>query len=391
MKSLFGGTYNERRVLVTGHTGFKGSWLCLWLQELGATVAGYSTSAPSRPANFEILGLQDSMTHYRGDITDGLALNKALTDFNPHIVFHLAAQAIVKQAYLNPLNTIMVNAMGAATLLECIRQRAQDDDFQAYTVVLITTDKVYKNKEWQYGYREIDELGDDDPYSASKACVEIIARMYYESYLKDLEIGVATARAGNAIGGGDWGEHRMIPNAVRAWTSGGKAEVRSPKATRPWLYVLDLLSGYLTLGAEIYHQNKSLYGEAFNFGPPSDVDIPLLTLVEEFAKAWGSKAEIDVPSNILREILDDPYNKHDRKFGRETNLLKLCSERSLRRLHWKQVLPLKKTVQMTIEWYLRHYGGSSDMRKFSVKQIEQYVKLAKKAGLSWSQNQKLQL
>jgi CDP-glucose 4,6-dehydratase len=371
--------------LVTGHTGFKGSWLCLWLQELGAKVAGYATSPPSRPSNFEVLGLQDSMEHYRGDITDGLALKQALTDFNPHIVFHLAAQAIVKQSYLNPLNTIKINAMGAATLLECLRQRQQDDYNQTYYAVLITTDKVYRNQEWQYGYRETDELGDDDPYSASKACVEIITKMYFESYLRDLHMGVATARAGNAIGGGDWGEHRMIPNAIRAWTTGGKAEVRSPKATRPWLFVLDLLSGYLTLGAELYEENKALYGEGFNFGPPSDVDISLLSLVGEFSKQWGDGAVMEIPADVSKEMLDDPYNRHDRKFGKETNLLKLCSDKSLRRLEWKQVLTFYKMVNMTVNWYKAFYKGNAKMREYSVNQINQYVKLAKKADLPWVQ------
>ena len=279
---MFGHIYEGRRVFVTGHTGFKGSWLTAWLLQMGAEVAGFSDAVPTAPSHFDVIGLGGRIRDYRGDVRDRKALVEAMREFKPEIVFHLAAQALVRASYDNPADTIEVNAMGTLNVLEAVRVTPSVE-----AVVSITSDKAYRNDEWVWGYRETDHLGGYDPYSASKGCAEIIAHSYFKSFFGDPVNApyCATTRAGNVIGGGDWAADRIVPDCARAWSEGREVEIRSPHATRPWQHVLEPLSGYLWLGAKLFaahrdavksgkgdgcHEGFRLDGEAFNFGPSSD-------------------------------------------------------------------------------------------------------------------------
>lgn len=279
---MFGHIYEGRRVFVTGHTGFKGSWLTAWLLQMGAEVAGFSDAVPTAPSHFDVIGLGGRIRDYRGDVRDRKALIEAMREFKPEIVFHLAAQALVRASYDNPADTIEVNAMGTLNVLEAVRVTPSVE-----AVVSITSDKAYRNDEWVWGYRETDHLGGYDPYSASKGCAEIIAHSYFKSFFGDPVNApyCATTRAGNVIGGGDWAADRIVPDCARAWSEGREVEIRSPHATRPWQHVLEPLSGYLWLGAKLFaahrdavkagkgdgcHEGFRLDGEAFNFGPSSD-------------------------------------------------------------------------------------------------------------------------
>ena len=275
---MFGHIYEGRRVFVTGHTGFKGSWLTAWLLQMGAEVAGFSDAVPTAPSHFDVIGLGGRIRDYRGDVRDRKALVEAMREFKPEIVFHLAAQALVRASYDNPADTIEVNAMGTLNVLEAVRVTPSVE-----AVVSITSDKAYRNDEWVWGYRETDHLGGYDPYSASKGCAEIIAHSYFKSFFGDPVNApyCATTRAGNVIGGGDWAADRIVPDCARAWSEGREVEIRSPHATRPWQHVLEPLSGYLWLGAKLFaahrdavkagkgdgcHEGFRLDGEAFNFG-----------------------------------------------------------------------------------------------------------------------------
>ena len=264
---MFGHIYEGRRVFVTGHTGFKGSWLTAWLLQMGAEVAGFSDAVPTAPSHFDVIGLGGRIRDYRGDVRDRKALVEAMREFKPEIVFHLAAQALVRASYDNPADTIEVNAMGTLNVLEAVRVTPSVE-----AVVSITSDKAYRNDEWVWGYRET------DPYSASKGCAEIIAHSYFKSFFGDPVNApyCATTRAGNVIGGGDWAADRIVPDCARAWSEGREVEIRSPHATRPWQHVLEPLSGYLWLGARLLDTNAGLpagatasfdpRGQAYNFG-----------------------------------------------------------------------------------------------------------------------------
>ena len=240
---MFKGAYSDKKVLITGHTGFKGSWLSAWLLSLGAEVGGFSLGNPTEPSNFDVLGLRPRIRHYEGDIRDRDAITDVVKDFAPDIVFHLAAQSLVRKSYSHPALTMETNIMCTVNQLEAVQGSPS-----IRSLVCITSDKCYHNKEWMWGYRENDELGGDDPYSASKAGAELVAHSYFRSGLP-VDIYAATARAGNVIGGGDWAEDRIVPDCVRAWTAGKPVNIRNPWSTRPWQHVLEPLSGYLWLGS----------------------------------------------------------------------------------------------------------------------------------------------
>jgi CDP-glucose 4,6-dehydratase len=362
---MFGNVYKGKRVLVTGHTGFKGSWLSQWLLNLGADVAGYSLSLPSTPNNFQVLGLEPRITHYVGDIRDMDAVKAAFKEFQPDIVFHLAAQAIVRASYDDPKQTFDTNLGGTVNVLESVRVTQS-----ARTAVFITSDKCYENVEWEYGYREDDHLGGKDPYSASKACAEIAISSYVRSFLSGECKRVASTRAGNVIGGGDWAKDRIIPDCIRAWASGSAPIVRSPSATRPWQHVLEPLSGYLWLGARLELGFDGLSGEAFNFGPHADVNQPVSHLIDEMRITWQAPSWEGDTSGLGAKA--------------EAGLLKLCCDKALHRLGWQAVLGFTETVAMTAKWFKAYYDGTEDMARLTNEQLAEYARLGLERGAPWA-------
>jgi len=360
---LFDDFYQGKKVLVTGHTGFKGSWLTLWLLEMGAEVAGVSAYLPSDPCNFEVMGLKNHIRHIEMDIRNFEPLKKVFEEFQPQVVFHLAAQAIVRRSFDDPRLTFDTNIMGTVNVLECVREHECVE-----AAVIITSDKCYRNSEWVWGYRETDALGGKDPYSASKGCAEIVIGSYCDSYFRDENRKkVASTRAGNVIGGGDWGRDRIVPDCVRAWSAGNEVIVRSPLATRPWQHVLEPLSGYLWLGV-LLEQGKVRTGEAFNFGPRSEVIQPVSSLVQSFKTYW-EKAQWSIAE-------PDPGMK-------ESRFLKLCCDKALSLLQWEAILSFEETVELTAEWYRWFYDNGEDMLKFSSQQIKRYCELAVERGVKW--------
>lgn len=362
----FENIYHGKRVLVTGHTGFKGSWLAAWLLELGAEVAGYSIDIPTEPSNFKALDLEGKLRHFIGDVRDLEHLKQVFNDFKPEIIFHLAAQPITRFSYKVPQETFYTNLGGTVNVLECIRESKS-----VKAGVIITSDKCYQNVEWTWGYRENDKLGGDDPYSASKACAEIASRSYIKSFFSgEGSPKISTARAGNVIGGGDWAVDRIVPDCVRAFSENKVLEIRNPKATRPWQHVLEPLSGYLWLGANLLEGNESILGEAFNFGPSDDVSRTVEEVIKEFTKTW-EEGKYDISA----------ASKSEKK---EATLLKLCCDKSLHYLAWRALLSFAETVKLTADWYQAFYGGEKDMYDLTTKQIAEYTNLARGRKLTWA-------
>lgn len=364
----FSDVYKGRRVLVTGHTGFKGSWLSLWLLHLGADVAGFSLDVPTTPSNFDLLGLRSRIKHYQGDVRDAKRLAEVIDEFRPEIVFHLAAQALVRRAYADPANTFETNVMGMVNLLECIRHRPWIE-----VAVLITSDKAYRNDEWCWGYRETDVLAGNDPYSGSKSCAELVAHSYIYSFLQNSSTRVVTTRAGNVIGGGDWADDRIVPDCIRAWAAGDVVPVRSPQATRPWQHVLEPLSGYLLLGSKLWQQQEGINGEAFNFGPDAYVNQTVAELLDAMCLRWKS-AEWHVPTGFEQG-------------GHEAKLLKLSCDKVLYHLKWRAQLNFQETVNFTVDWYQNWHAGRGDNFNYTVEQIKQYCNLAFERDAAWVQAQ----
>lgn len=365
VSACFNDAYRGRRVLVTGHTGFKGSWLALWLSDLGAKVAGYSVDVPTEPSNFEALGLAAHLDHHFGDIRDRAGLARVIDQFRPDVIFHLAAQALVQKSYDDPALTFETNAMGMVNVLECVRSRPWIE-----AVVLITSDKTYRNDEWCWGYKETDALGGRDPYSGSKGCADLIAYSYYHSFLKQGPTRMAVTRAGNVIGGGDWAAQRIVPDCIRAWTSGKPVIVRSPQATRPWQHVLEPLSGYLWLGARLLAGQAALNGEPFNFGPDANVNQTVAQLLDAMTKRWPG-AGWHAPEGAQTA-------------GHEATLLKLSCDKALFHLKWHAVLQFAETVDFTVGWYRNWHERATAVYPYSRGQIERYSELARQRGLSWA-------
>jgi len=366
MAEAFAGAYRGTKVLVTGHTGFKGSWLSLWLSELGAEVVGYSLDPPSQPSNFHALTLNRRLKHIKGDVRDRGYLQNVFDELGFEIVFHLAAQAITGYSYTVPQETFTTNVCGTVNVLDSIRLSES-----VKAAVIITSDKCYENNEWLWGYRENDRLGGDDPYSASKACAEIACHSFMKSFfMKNCLPRVCTARAGNVVGGGDWAIDRVVPDCVRAFVRGETLVVRNGKATRPWQHVLEPLSGYLWLGARLLHGDDRVADQSFNFGPTEDVCRTVEELVADFAMLWGDGKWCVHQSNC--------------DANKECRLLKLCCDKALHCLGWHTALSFKETLKMTADWYKAFYVGHGDMYSFSTRQIHEYEATARARGLSWA-------
>lgn len=364
----FSNLYRDKAVLVTGHTGFKGSWLSAWLLELGARVTGVANEVPTEPAHFSCAGLGERITDLRLDIRDRQALREAVDQVQPDFVFHLAAQSLVRRSYREPIETLAVNLMGSAHLLDALRRLNKP-----CTVVMITSDKCYDNVEWAWGYRETDRLGGKDPYSASKAAAELAIRTFVSSYFSavDCPIRVAAARAGNVIGGGDWAEDRLVPDCIRAWAEKRPVEIRSPQATRPWQHVLEPLSGYLALAGNLAVR-RALNGEPFNFGPPSEQSPSVLALIEAMQQHWPGAAH----------VINANAQPDDRT---EAGLLKLNCDKALAVLQWRTTLDFAETVRLTVDWYRRFYQCSGEpMLDVTLGQIRDYVATARQRDLAWT-------
>jgi len=342
--------WKNKKVFITGHTGFKGSWLCLWLDLLGANVTGYALKPPTHPSLFELCKIDQFVRSIMADVRDLRKLKKAMIATRPDIVIHMAAQPLVRESYRNPVDTYDVNVMGTVNVLEAVRSCKS-----VKTVVNITTDKIYENKEKATGYRESEALGGYDPYSSSKACSELVTSAYRNSFLKN-GVAIATARAGNVIGGGDWGTDRLVPDFIKAILKGNKIRVRNPKAIRPWQYVLDPLSGYLILAQKLY-QNGQNYAEAWNFGPDEMDSKTVEWLVKRLSSKWGGSAS---------------YSIDKRKNPHETQTLKLDSSKAKARLKWRTKVHLEDAIDNVIEW-TRAYKGKKDMKKKCIEQIKEHM------------------
>ncbi len=363
-------SYRGRRVLVTGHTGFKGAWLSEWLLALGAKVTGLSLEPPTQPALFDQLGLGARLDDRRADLRDGAALREVVARAQPDFVFHLAAQAIVRESYARPEDTFAINVQGTANLLGTLRATTQP-----CAVVCVTSDKCYENRDWVFGYREEDPLGGHDPYSASKGAAEIVIASMRRSFFAHGPVRVASARAGNVIGGGDWAKDRIVPDSVRALVRGEPIPVRNPRYTRPWQHVLEPLSGYLWLGAllrrpELRALAPDTVAGAFNFGPGADANRTVAELAGEILVHWPGRWE----------DRSDPHAPH------EANLLQLATDKARAVLGWAPVWGFREAVAATVSWYRETEAADAVARvqARTIAQIAAYTARARTLGLPWA-------
>lgn len=363
MQNLFNGIYKDKTVLVTGHTGFKGSWLAYWLSQMGAKVIGYSLAAPTEPNHFGLLHLD--ITSIIGDIRDLDKLNKTFQTYKPDIVFHLAAQPLVRLSYENPIETYETNVIGTLKVFEACRAH------NVKAIVNITSDKAYENKEWVWGYRENDPMGGYDPYSSSKGCADLLANSYRSSYFNPEEYKkshhtlLASCRAGNVIGGGDWAKDRLMTDIMLSVSQGKKVSIRNPHATRPWQHVLEPLSGYLAVGQKLLEEKRA-FAEAWNFGPSDEGSITVEEVVNHVKKHWNT---------IDYEINRDPHQLH------EANLLKLDCSKAHIRLKWKDVWESETTFEKTVLWYKNFYENNTIN---TINDLKQYINDAKTKRIEWA-------
>lgn len=368
MGQLFNNIYKGKKVLLTGHTGFKGSWLTLWLKQLEAEVIGYSLEPPTDPSLFEILNLEKEIIHVIGDIRNEKRLKETFKKYKPDIVIHMAAQPLVRYSYMNPKETYETNVLGTLNVFEAVRESKT-----VRVVINVTSDKCYENKEWVYGYRENDPMGGYDPYSSSKGCAELLTSAYRnsffnpENYGKTHNVALASVRAGNVIGGGDWAEDRLIPDCIRALSKKETIYIRNPHATRPWQHVLEPLSGYLWLGALMW-QDPTKYSEGWNFGPNDEDILTVEEIVKDVIKIWGN-GEYVVNS--------------DNRFH-EAKLLKLDISKAHFYLKWKPVYNAKKSLVETVNWYKTYFSNPEKIYDFTINQLLSYIKEAENKGLIWT-------
>lgn len=347
MNTLF---WKDKRVLVTGHTGFKGSWLCLWLHVLGARTKGISLDPSSYPNLFEVAGIESVLEHQIVDIRNFELLRRHIQEFEPEIIFHLAAQPLVIAGYKDPLGTYTTNVVGTANLLESARLCNTTK-----AIINITTDKCYENLEWVWGYRESDSLGGKDPYSSSKACSELITHAYRHSYFVKRQVGLATARAGNVIGGGDWAQDRLVPDILRSLELRKRANIRNPKSIRPWQHVLEPLSGYLTL-AELLFSNNEKYSESWNFGPEQSDQLSVGSIASLLCSRWGF--ELGWQSQEGNQPI-------------EAAILRLDTSKAKQRLNWYPKWNIVQAIDKVVEWH-RAWIDGSNMSNFCLRQINEY-------------------
>lgn len=360
MNDIVKSVYRGKTVLVTGDTGFKGSWLVMMLLRLGAKVIGYSLAPRTANDNYTISGLERRIAHINGNINDYPSLVKIFQQYQPETVFHLAAQAIVRDSYQDPVATLQTNVMGTAHLLEAVRRTPS-----VKAAVIVTSDKCYQNNEWIYGYRENDPLGGKDPYSASKAAAEIVVASYHRSFFHDAHTAViASARAGNVIGGGDWAPHRIVPDCIRSLQSRSPVLVRNPEAIRPWQHVIEPLYGYLLLGSFLYTEGKQ-YSGAWNFGPAANNTIQVKRLVAEIIRHWG-------------------YGDYQVQSGPEQNdeagILQLDIAKAVNQLHWSPVLNFEQTIQQTVDQYRIDQLSTEAVFEQRMAYIDEYLQLQRKLG-----------
>lgn len=359
--------FSGKKVLITGHTGFKGSWLSLWLKQKGAELYGISIDIPTQPSLFEALELEKEMEHIQLDIRNLSSIKSAIKRISPDFIFHMAAQPIVSLSYLDPIETFSTNAMGTANVLEAVRGL----DHKC-VVIFITSDKCYENVEWVYGYKETDMLGGKDIYSGSKAAAEIIFNSYYHSFIKNLpHIRMASVRAGNVIGGGDWARDRIVPDCMRAWSQQKRVEIRNPGSTRPWQHVLEPLSGYMNIAVELWNEGD-FNGESYNFGPPSENNITVKELLERLGKSWDLKNA------------EDTYTQTGELTFSEAGLLRLNCDKAMFDIEWQPTLNLSELIQFTGDWYYMHYNNPNDVIEYTNQQISDYEKKASEKNITWS-------
>ncbi len=364
---IFKKKYNNKKVIVTGHTGFKGSWLSIWLHYLGAEVIGISDSIPTEPSNFSTSHVSQLIKDYRIDIRDKEKVYGLVSKYSPDFIFNLAAQSLVRESYSSPVDTFMVNSIGTANILEAVRKNNK-----RINCIMITSDKVYQNNELLRGYNEEDTIGGKDPYSASKGMAELVIYSYVQSFFQNdkSNIRVASARAGNVIGGGDWASDRIVPDSVSSWSKKENVKLRNPNSTRPWQHVLEPLSGYLLLGLMLDNFQK-FSGEKYNFGPPDNNDYSVSYLIKEMSNLWsdGSWQIEDTNNSTIKEA----------------GLLKLDCKKAKRDLEWIPVLTFDETVKMTIDWYKEFYMNEhKSMYDFTLSQILEYTSIASKRKIIWA-------
>lgn len=364
--------FRQRRVLVTGDTGFKGAWLAWWLHSLGADVHGLALPPATSPNLFDLTRLSEVIRHHDVDIRDFQAIKDSIEEIHPDLIFHLAAQAIVLESYRDPLDTFNTNLMGTVHLLEAVRLWGS-----SCAIVLITSDKCYENREWSYGYRENDAMGGRDPYSASKGCAELAISAYRRSFfpvdrLAEHGVPIASTRAGNVIGPGDWGIDRIIPDAIRALSIGKPVPIRNPMAVRPWQHVLEPLSGYLWLAVQLLSDDPTDYCGAWNFGPNPDAAVPVSTLIRTLIEYWGEGTwEDQSPGHA-------PH---------EANMLRLSIEKAASILNWRPIWDFPTTVQRTARGYknlLANQEGSLAVREALDREIDEYSRAAQRVGAAWA-------
>jgi CDP-glucose 4,6-dehydratase len=366
MGNLLSDVYKNRTVIVTGHTGFKGSWLSLWLKELGCDVVGYSLDPPTNPSLYDSINLKSVISNVKGDIRDANLVHSVFEEYQPEFVFHLAAQPLVRLSYKEPRLTYETNIMGTVNVLEAVRKTAS-----IRACIIVTSDKCYENKEWFYSYRETDSMGGYDPYSSSKGCAELITTSYRQSFFNCYDcfglpnVALSSVRAGNVIGGGDWANDRVIPDCVKAIINNEKVRIRNPFAIRPWQFVLEPLGGYLLLGALMF-KYPSRYSGAWNFGPNNENVVTVKELVELVIKSWGKGDYIvDTSSSCFHEA----------------NILKLDITKAQMQLGWLPVYDINQTVARTVNWYKKFYAGLSknELYALALDEIHEYTKRTSKA------------
>lgn len=357
-------TFKGKKILITGNTGFKGSWLTIWLISIGAKVYGLSLEPPTNPSIFKESNLDKKIQHHYVNIQDHSKVSALIKKIKPNFIFHLAAQSLVNYSYENPIETWGTNVVGTINLLDSLRKIENK-----CTAIFITSDKCYANSEWYWGYRENDRLGGSDPYSASKGAAEISIKSFKDSFFNDGNVLLASARAGNVIGGGDWAKDRIVPDCIKAWSNKLPVSIRSSYSTRPWQHVLEPLSGYLCLAKEL-DKNPAINGDPFNFGPNSNNENTVIDVVKELSKNWeGSTWKVENKINIKYK---------------ESKLLKLNCDKALHLLNWKPALNFQETIKLTIDWYNNFYNKKKiDPYEMCKDQINKYVEKSIKVGNKW--------